>query len=122
MSRATLIALTLLTFVTAVFASQYVAPEHHKFHTWYKQIQVELNISNCCDELNNDCGPIGHNYVDLGYNGTKVLMEDGVWYIVRTTKKYYVDTPDGGAHVCRKPYASGKGYNFYCIFLPQLVG
>lgn len=79
LSRATLIALTLLTFVTAVFASQYVAPEHHKFHTWYKQIQVELNISNCCDELNNDCGPIGHNYVD---RLQRHKSSDGRWCVV----------------------------------------
>ena len=122
MFRVITIALALLTLTTIVTASQYVAPDHYKFHDWYKQIQAELKISNCCDELNNDCGPSGDNYVDLGYNGTKVLLEDGKWYIVRSTKKYYVNTPDGGAHVCRKPHTSGQGYNFYCIFLPQLIG
>lgn len=118
----------LLAFITSTaHADPYVAPGHHEFHAWYQQIQVELKISNCCDEQNNDCGPVGQNYVDLGAMGTNVLLEDGQWHFAQTAKKYYVDTPDGGAHVCRMPASfsqdevPGKQFFFYCIFLPQLL-
>lgn len=110
----------LLLFVapTIAWADPYVAPGHHQFHSWYKQIQAELGIYGCCDSQNNDCGPVQDNYIDLGMGGVKVLLEDGNWHVIQNTKKYYVDTPDDGAHVCRKPIGISLGFAFYCVFLP----
>lgn len=125
MFRVITIALALLTLTTIVTASQYVAPDHYKFHDWYKQIQAELGITGCCDEFSNDCGPIGDQYVDLGAQGVKVQLEDGNWHMSAAFARRYVSTPDGGAHVCREPASSrpedampGQLYYIYCVFLP----
>lgn len=108
--------------VTAGSAGKYVAPHHHHFHKWYQEIQKLLGISGCCDEENNDCGPV-ENYEDMAV-GARVFLEDGKWhYTGAEVKKYYVNTPDGKAHACRQPITDGfgnrTGMTFYCLFLPQ---
>lgn len=128
MKEVLLILVALVFSVTETSAEKYVAPGHHHFHSWYKKIQKELGISNCCDEQSNDCGPVD-SYIDLGYGrGAKVILEDQKWYDTQDShKKYYVDTPDGRAHVCRQPsrndygHLSG-GFSFFCVFLPKPVG
>lgn len=130
------IAELLLIFLLAVSLSQakseeeiptpntpYVAPEHQEFHWWYKEIQKQLNITGCCDEEGQDCGPVSQ-YQTTPSGMVKVLMEDGNWYLTGTAKIFYVSTPDGRAHVCRQPKfdydlkVKSGGYNFYCVFIP----
>gem|GEM_PF-4687370 len=114
--------MTVITVLAIFFASaspvfaEYVAPGHHQHHAFYKQIQAELGVNGCCDDESRDCGPVA-DYVDLMADGTKVLMEDNQWHLAQT-RKFYVDTPDGRAHVCRQPVGLGS-FSFYCIFLPN---
>lgn len=105
-------------------ADGYVAPQHHHYHQWYQDIQKQLGISGCCDEENNDCGPVP-DFQDLGVAGVRVLLPDDLnWYDADEARKYYVDTPDGRAHVCRQPAMNLFGlymgeFYFYCVFLPN---
>jgi len=99
-----------------VLAQQsYVAPGHDRNHHWYQTLQA--NGLSCCDEKRRDCGPVD-DYKDILSGGAEVLLEDNKWYFAKTDNKFYVDTPDGKAHVCRRPATNG-GFTFYCIFLPK---
>ncbi len=106
---------------------KYVAPGHHHFHHWYQTIQEKLGIWGCCDKENNDCGPVA-DFKDLGIGGARVLLpDDSKWHYTDKAKKYYVDTPDGRAHVCRQPEVNSFGrpvneFRFFCVFLPNPVG
>lgn len=105
----------------------YSAPGHHEYHEWYQSVQKSLGVAGCCDEDSKDCGPVA-KYIDPGVEkDIRVLLEDGEWYVAFGAKKFYVDTPDGRAHVCRKPSypsvtnfgKSASGFNFYCVFVPR---
>lgn len=124
--RLRLIMLAILIIVAGQEASgaeKYVAPNHHLYHEWYQTIQSLLMIGGCCDEANNDCGPVD-SYLDLN-SGAKVLLEDRKWHDTGdNVQKYYVDTPDGKAHACRQPDTNNFGFptgkfTFYCLFLPR---
>lgn len=99
----------------------YKAPGHDRYHSWYQAIQERLGIANCCDSLNNDCGPVTQ-YRLFFKDGTvrlDVRLEDGRWYTFHG-RLYWVDTPDGRVHVCRKPKGIlGGGFYFYCAFVPR---
>lgn len=117
-----LLGLVLGSFATAAHAGKYVAPGHHEYHWWYQQIQKELGVTGCCDDNLQDCGPV-ERYVDLGESGVKVILEDGKEHLANPSRKFYVSTPDGRAHICRQPQTNMFGYpsgdfSFYCVFLP----
>lgn len=114
----------LLIGMSAAESGSYVAPDHHRFHAWYQAVQAELGISGCCDKNNQDCGPVA-DYHDLGEGGVNVFLpDDGRWHFTEEARKYYVDTPDGRAHVCRQPMGNSlvggpEEFLFYCVFLPN---
>ncbi len=118
-----LLGLVLSFFAVPAQAEKYVAPGHHEYHWWYQQIQKELGVTGCCDDNLQDCGPV-ERYVDLGEAGVKVILEDGKEHLANPSRKFYVNTPDGRAHVCRQPntdsnYWVTTRFFFYCIFLPN---
>lgn len=106
------------------WGKSYVAPGHHMYHWWYQKIQAELGISGCCDINSQDCGPVA-TYDDRGGQGkVSVVLEDGKWHSTGQARVFYVDTPDGGGHACRKPKTDSEGnevgtFYFYCVFLPK---
>ncbi|OGG86162.1 hypothetical protein A2392_01725 [Candidatus Kaiserbacteria bacterium RIFOXYB1_FULL_46_14] len=102
----------------------YTAPGHGEYHHWYQMIQKQLGINDCCDDESRDCGPV-EAYQDPGFEKDLiVLLENKKWYSAYKARKFYVNTPDGRAHVCRMPGFNhlgtpNGGFVFFCVFVPE---
>ena len=103
--------------------SSYMAPGHGRFHHWYQYQQERLGVLTCCDEHSRDCGPV-RDYRFLPDGSLEVFLEDGRWhtYTANPPNIFFVNTPDGRAHICRQPdVAEPDAFKFYCAFLPDTL-